>query len=147
MLEKILGKLYNEIGESRLMVLSTCAENNVTSRMVSVIAADGKFYFQTGNKMRKYQQIKVNPNAALCFDNFQLEGICADIGSPSENPYFTRLYKKHYQSAYHLYTFREDERLIEFTPKYIKRWLYEDGKPYEEILDILNDSYEKRMLD
>ena len=128
------------------MVLSTCSENKVTSRMMSVIAFDGKFYFQTGNKMRKYLQIKANPNASLCFDNFQIEGICADIGVPAENSDFSGLYEKHYQSAYRLYSFRDDERLIEFTPIYIKRWLYENGKPHEEVFDISSGSYNKTAV-
>ena len=45
---------------------------------------EGSLYFQTDKGMRKYKDIKGNPNVALCFSNIQLEGICEEIGRPIE---------------------------------------------------------------
>lgn len=38
--------LFSELGESRNMVLSTCLDNTVTSRMMSVIILDRAFDFK-----------------------------------------------------------------------------------------------------
>ena len=35
----------------------------------------------------------------------------------------------------------ESERVFELSPDYIERWIYIDGKPYTEVLDIENGSY------
>lgn len=37
-------RLWNDIDDSRIMILSTCADNRVTSRSMSVVIYDGKFY-------------------------------------------------------------------------------------------------------
>ena len=40
-------QLWRKIGSHGIMVLSSCAENRVTSRAMSVVVIDGKFYCQT----------------------------------------------------------------------------------------------------
>ena len=40
------SKFFEKIGRSKFMVLSTSKDDFVTSRMVSIIVIDGKFYFQ-----------------------------------------------------------------------------------------------------
>ena len=40
-------RLWNKIGSSGIMILSTCADIRVTSRAMSVVVIDGKFYCQT----------------------------------------------------------------------------------------------------
>lgn len=40
------------------MVLSTSLHDEVTSRMMSFIIQDEKFYFQTDNRFRKYAQLR-----------------------------------------------------------------------------------------
>lgn len=37
--------------------------------MMSVVLINGVFYFQPDKTFRKYEQIKDNPNVALCIDN------------------------------------------------------------------------------
>ena len=39
------SKFFEKIGRSKFMVLSTSKDDFVTSRMVSIIVIDGKFYF------------------------------------------------------------------------------------------------------
>ncbi len=75
-------KFFAELGESKDMVLSTSADDKVTSRMMSVLIFDGCFYFQTDINFRKCSQILKNPNVALCTDNISVEGICTKIGKP-----------------------------------------------------------------
>ena len=80
LLEKNTSMVFQQLGESKKMVLSTSVDNHVTSRMMSVIIIDGNFYFQTDRKSRKLEQIAENPKAALCVDNVQVEGECREVG-------------------------------------------------------------------
>ena len=136
--------LFRDIGEHKKMVLSTSFEGCVTSRMMSVVIFDDIFYFQTDMTFRKYAQLKKNEKAALCIDNLQIEGLCRELGHPACNPTFSSLYEKHFPSAFKRYTYLANERLFSFKPTYIKRWIYEEGEPYEEIFDFTHRLYEKR---
>ena len=135
--------LFSQLGDHKKMVLSTSAENKVSSRMVSVIILDTAFYLQTDRTMRKFTQLQTNPYAALCFENTQIEGICSVVGRPCKNSAFIALYRKYFPHAYTLYTGLPNEILVKFSPNYLKRWLYEGEKPYEEIFDFSTRTYLK----
>ncbi|MGN0558514.1 MAG: pyridoxamine 5'-phosphate oxidase family protein [Acutalibacteraceae bacterium] len=139
--------LFSELGESRNMVLSTCLDKTVTSRMMSVIILDRAFYFQTDISFRKYNQIIGNPNVALCFDNTSIEGVCSEIGKPSDNERFIRLYEQHYNWSYQKYSLLNNERLFRVVPKYIQRWIYESSEPYVEAFDFQKEGYTKTHYD
>lgn len=136
--------LFEQLGEGRKMVLSTALHDHVTSRMMSIIVYNGRFYFQTDRTFRKYEQLQKNPRAALCADNFQIEGICKEIGSPAENPFFCRLYEKNFPASYKMYSLLPNERLFELEPQFAKKWIYEDGRPYEETFDFKGKTYGKK---
>ena len=140
-----LHELFLEFGLGKKMVLSTCVNNQVSSRMMSLVLLDGKFYFQTDLNLRKYQQLKSNPNVALCIDNFQIEGVCRELGHPSENPDFCEEYEKSFKNSYDRYTSHAQERLFVVKPCYIQKWIYEDGEPFVEIFDLGEGSYSKTL--
>ena len=140
-----LEKLFMDIGSSRKMVLSTSYQDKVTSRMMSIIVLDGCFYFQTDRTFRKYEQMKKNPNVALCIDNFQIEGVCRELRHPSENPDFCKEYEKSFKNSYDRYTSHAQERLFVVKPCYIQKWIYEDGEPFVEIFDLGEGSYSKTL--
>lgn len=140
-----LEKLFMDIGSSRKMVLSTSYQDKVTSRMMSIIVLDGCFYFQTDRTFRKYEQMKKKPNVALCIDNFQIEGVCRELGHPSENPDFCEEYEKSFKNSYDRYTSHAQERLFVVKPCYIQKWIYEDGEPFVEIFDLGEGSYSKTL--
>ena len=140
-----LEKLFMDIGSSRKMVLSTSYQDKVTSRMMSIIVLDGCFYFQTDRTFRKYEQMKKNPNVALCIDNFQIEGVCRELGHPSENPDFCEEYEKSFKNSYDRYTSHAQERLFVVKPCYIQKWIYGDGEPFVEIFDLGEGSYSKTL--
>lgn len=131
-------KFYQEFGESKKMVLSTSLNNNVTSRTMSIIVLNEKLYFQTDKTLRKYRQLKDNPNVSLCIDNIQIEGYCEEVGIPLENIEFSNAFKKHFLSSYISYTSLKNERLFEVIPTRIERWLYIDNASYIEIFDVVN---------
>ena len=138
-------KLWKKIGTHGVMTLSTCAENRVTSRQMSVVVINGKFYCQTNENYLKYKQISQNPNVALCVNNFSIEGVCRDIGKPldEENSFAAKAFKKHFLLAYKAYSNLAEERLLEITPMLIYSWSYEGTKPYMEFWDFEASDYRK----
>lgn len=138
-----LPELWKKIGSHGVMFLATCSEGRVTSRPVSVVVIDGKFYFQTDESYLKYRQLAENENAALCVKNFSAEGKCRSIGRPFDNDFFISAMKKHFLPAYLRYSKLDCERVLEFVPTLIYSWSYELAKPYMEYWDFENSSYRK----
>ncbi len=137
-----LSRLWKKIGSHNVMALAACAGKRVTCRSVSVVVIGGKFYFQTGSEMLKYIQLTENPNAALCADNYSVEGICRDIGKPSENDFFIKAMRKYFPLAVKRYSLLPNERALEFTPHLIYLWNYSVvGKPYMEYFDFNANTY------
>ncbi len=87
-------RLLDDFGKGRKAVLSTSENNVVSSRMMSVVQIEGAFYFQTDASFRKYRQLSVNRNVALCVDNIQIEGISEELGRPLDNPKFCEAFRE-----------------------------------------------------
>lgn len=136
-----------EFGEGREMVLSTSLDDHVTSRMMSVVLLDGKFYFQTDWNSRKYEQLFRNRNVALCVDNVQIEGTCAELGRPAASPRFCVAYRERFPAAFERYSTLECERAFSVTPALVRRWFYLDGVPHTEIFDVAARTHELRKYE
>ena len=136
-----LEQFFKDFGKGRKMVLSTSENDRVSSRMMSVVQINGDFYFQTDTELRKYHQLSVNRNAALCIDNIQIEGICSELGHPLENDGFSAVFRECFRGSFDAYTALKNERLFVLRPLYIERWIYNDNVPYIEIFDIKEQRY------
>lgn len=139
-------EFFGQLGEHGIMVLSTSLNDKVTSRMMSIVIIHNKFYFQTDKSFRKYNQLQGNPNAALCINNVQIEGVCIEIGHPLDNKGFCDLYKQYYRSSYENYTVLTNERLFVMEPVYVQKWIYIDDKPYVETYDFDKGIYQKSCI-
>ena len=135
------ANFYETLGGSKKMVLSTSFHDEVTSRMMSVVVIGQKIYFQTDRAFRKYEQLKKNPRVSLCADNLQIEGYCEEAGTPLDNTEFCEAYKKYFPGSYARYSALKNERLFAVTPTFVEKWLYIDGVPYIETLDIADQRY------
>lgn len=135
------ARLYEELGTSKKMVLSTSLDNIVTSRMMSIVILNERFYFQTDKTFRKYRQLKENGNVSLCIDNIEIEGYCEEAGIPLKNAEFANAYKRSFPGSYERYTSLKNERLFVISPVFIERWLYIHEVPYIETFDIRNERY------
>jgi uncharacterized pyridoxamine 5'-phosphate oxidase family protein len=142
-----IDKIYNYIGESKIMALATSSQNHPTVRLVSCIIYGNKILFQTGADLIKYSQIGENNNVALCIDNIQIEGIANIIGKTNdkENHEIMEKYKRYYKNSYEIYSHCEKVRLIEVVPLKIIKWDYENSKPYRIFIDINNKQIRKEM--
>lgn len=136
------NKFLSEFGEGRKMVLSTSQGGRVSSRMMSIVLINGLFYFQTDMTMKKYGQLRENPNVALCIDNIQIEGKCEEIGHPLKNEAFCERFKECFKGSFDAYTALGNECLFAVKPTYIERWIYNDGVPYIESFDVEAQTYE-----
>lgn len=134
-------RFWKEFGNSKKMVLSTSLNNIVTSRMMSIVAIQGRLFFQTDCTFRKYEQLKGNSNVSLCIDNIQIEGKCEELGHPLDNEEFCNIYKTYFMDSYNNYSALKNERLFMVTPVFIEKWLYIEGVPYIEQYDIENGKY------
>ena len=136
---------YNDIlsvfNKGKTMVLSSCEDNKVSSRMMSIVAIQGRLFFQTDCTFRKYEQLKGNSNVSLCIDNIQIEGKCEELGHPLDNEEFCKIYKTYFMDSYNNYSALKNERLFMVTPVFIEKWLYIEGVPYIEQYDIENGKY------
>ena len=136
MFEEEYQKFWQEFGDSRNMVLSTSLHDVVSSRTMSIIQLKGVLYFQTDCTFRKYPQLKQNPHVALCTGNIQIEGLCEEIGVPTEHEELCNAYKECFPSSYRRYSHLQNERLFAVTPVLIERWHYVDGEPFMQMIDV-----------
>lgn len=133
--EKV-NKLFERLGESRVMVLATGAAKQISARSMSVVIYNNRFYFQTDRTFLKYRQLKENSNAALCCENISVEGSCRELGRPLDDRDFCRSYRKHFEGSFNAYSNLDNEVLFEFIPRVIKMWIYENDVPYTEVYDF-----------
>ena len=139
--------LFKDLGEDKIMVLATSENDVITARSMSFIIYNYKFYFQTDLTMKKAEQIAANSRVAICYQNYQIEGICREIGRPldEENNFFAELYRKHYGGSYRKYSHKANERVYEVFPTKITVWDYEDGNPYRDCFDFRNKIYKREV--
>ena len=139
--EERIEEFFSDFGKGRKMVLSTSENDRVSSRMMSVVQINGKFWFQTDKKLKKYHQLSINQNVALCIDNIQIEGICEELGHPLDNPVFCSVFQECFKGSFDAYTSLKNERLFVVKPVYIERWIYKNGSPYIESFCFENNQY------
>lgn len=130
-----------EFAKGKTMVLSSFDDGKVSSRMMSVVCINGAFHFQTDRTFRKYQQLIGNPQAALCIDNIQIEGVCREVGQPLDDPAFCRIFAECFPGSFRAYSSLENERLFVLEPEYVQRWVYKDNVPFIEVFDIKKQEY------
>ncbi len=127
--------------KGKTMVLSSCENNKVSSRMMSIVCIDGMFYFQTDKSFRKYRELIHNSQVALCIDNIQIEGVCKEIGHPMSNAQFCSEYEKNFNTSFKMYSSLKNERLFEVSPTFVERWLYIEDVPFIETFVVEHQVY------
>jgi len=76
--------ILDEVSKRLVKTLATSQEGYVTAREVRFISKGLQMFFFTDNRSRKYQQIKANPNIAICTGPLQIEGLAHSKGHPKE---------------------------------------------------------------
>lgn len=136
--EELEREIKNILGESKTMVLATCADDRVTARMMSCVFDGIIIKFQTDMNFIKVKQILKNPNVALCYNNIQFEGKAEIKGAPLKrgNEEFREKFKEKFEGSYKRYSEDENEIVVEVEPTLIVLWKYEDGRPLRDYLVV-----------
>ena len=115
--EQAVEKMFEKLGDSKIMALASAVGTHVMVRNVSCLFYNNKIYFKTDKNFRKTQQLFENPNVALCWSGVQVEGVAENKGLVVDEPgrTFETLYKKYLWGSYNKYSH-------EVTPKFVEIW-------------------------
>ena len=115
--EQAVAKMFEKLGDSKIMALASAVGTHVMVRNVSCLFYNNKIYFKTDKNFRKTQQLFENPNVALCWSGVQVEGVAENKGLVVDEPgrTFETLYKKYLWGSYNKYSHEDTEILIEVT--------------------------------
>jgi hypothetical protein len=80
--DKRLNEVFSSLGKASEIVLSTSAQNRVTSRIVTCACNREEILFLSWGHHTKCKQISTNPCVALCHKNLQIEGRAEILGDP-----------------------------------------------------------------
>ena len=140
--EKEKKELFGKIGKTYNMVLSSSYGGNVSSRMVSVIRLNEKFYI-TSMDSEKLEQIEKNPNIALCADTIQIKGTGKILGyvSDEKNEKIITQYKNILPGSFERFASKPAALLVEFTLTQCEWW-----KDIQVMDGVIIDFEDKRAV-
>ncbi len=143
--EAAVQKMFEMLGNSKIMALATSKNDHVFVRNVSCVFYDNKIYFKTDKNFRKTKQLLENPQVAICWDGIQVEGIAVNKGLvvEEEGRRFEQAYRKYLWGSYNAYSHEDSEILIEITPKFVEIWDQDSNKRgFQTFLDFDKQSVE-----
>jgi general stress protein 26 len=138
--ESALREKHKKIADVKEMVLSTCADNHVTSRVVTVACFENTVYFLSWKHHTKCIQITRNPLVSFCHDNLEMNGTAVLHGDPKaeSNKEIAEKYKLKQPLIYRYFSRIEGMIIVEVKISYIKAWLKEESGYFIEYIDIPN---------
>jgi general stress protein 26 len=138
--QSALQEKYQKISDVKEMVLSTCADNQVTSRVVTVACFENTLYFLSWKHHTKCIQIARNPLVSFCHDNLEMNGTAVLHGDPKteSNKEIAEKYKSKQPLIYRYFSRIEGMIIVEAKISYIKAWLKEESGNFIEHIDIPN---------
>lgn len=136
--DEVEKSFINDLEKHERIVLSTCLENKVTSRMMCFVYFDQSIYFLTGRRSNKCKQIEGNSNVSLCIENIQLEGIATIIGHPSEkqNELISNIFGNKFPFYFNRFAHYKAAVFIKVKIQNVKQWKMEDGRNFYYCLDF-----------
>lgn len=131
------NEIIGSFGVAKEMVLSTCSNNRVTSRVVSTACHGDKICFLSWSHHTKCLQIQENSSVALCYNNIQIEGTASIKGDPFEkkNIVYSEKYKEKQVDLFEVFSKFKGMVIIEVSITSIRSYVKDSGRYY---LDCLN---------
>lgn len=129
--EKVLAK----IRDTQNILLATCAENHVTTRLVGQLLWEDEIIFSTGIGSYKVAQIKKNPNVAFYLDKLNIEAEASLWGHPEKHPAFESAYGEKYPQYVSKYGYTPEDVVVTAKIKKIQIYTYQ-GKACKDIIDF-----------
>ena len=124
-------EIITALEKAKTLILATCADHRVTIRPMSHVNDGLNVYFQTGRDYLKMQQIRINPNVALCVGDYEIEGVATVVGHPMDeaNRFFAEKMQEKHPGAFARYASLAEEVVVKVKITLVRVWRYVDGKP------------------
>ncbi|MCL2578040.1 MAG: hypothetical protein FWE27_08325 [Defluviitaleaceae bacterium] len=125
----------------QLVLGNTCADNCVTIRPMSHVNEGLTIYLQTGEYYLKTQQIRTNPNVAMCVGTYEIKGVAQIIGYPMDeaNHAIIEKIKTKHHNAFERWSALPNQVLVKVEIVRVSQWRYVDGKPIIAIGQFKNN--------
>jgi uncharacterized pyridoxamine 5'-phosphate oxidase family protein len=130
------------LAEKRAIALATCVDNDVRVRTISFASRGLEIFFLTFEHNLKCQQIRANPNVALCRDNVQVEGRATIIGRVDDpfNEVYANLLRKKYPATFDADATRPGMVIVLITPRWVRIFRNPEGCYVVDSLDLLEEA-------
>ena len=126
-------ELERVLSTSEVIYLSTSKNDRVSSRPVSPLNIGLRLYVRTSGSTRKAEEMRHNPNIAVCVGNFYFTGKARPLGSVSDdkNAEIKSAYILRYPDAFSGEDefISSDEVFFELSIEHVSEWIYENNIP------------------
>jgi hypothetical protein len=134
---EILGILQKE----KHVVLSTCAQNLVTARLMAHVNHGLDVLMSTGPDSVKCEQIRENPHVAITVGRLKMEAMAELPGDPVDFPAFVRDYTQKHPGYVSQYGMERGGALVLCKPVKISLYTFADGNACEDTLIPGKEAY------
>jgi general stress protein 26 len=143
--------------QNKYIVLATSLGSRVTARYVQYASEGLTIIFFTLANLKKVAQIKANPKVALCvsdlthyFRNASIEGTAEIVSlQEEEGKRLAEIMKKKWPGYFEWWYAYSPELIVfvKVTPTFIGSYVYKDGKPLLEYLDLQNKTAYQTLIE
>lgn len=136
--EECLNVLEKLFQKDTQFALATAKENIPSLRIVDVYYEEGAFYIVTYGKSRKVQEIRENPDVALCKNLHSFQGQARDIGHPlaEENQEIRKHLIHAFKPWYFEHNNEADQEMCYVKVELTNGFFYDQGIGYQ--VDFIN---------
>ncbi len=132
---EFLDEIVRKLEPAQQIVLATCADDAITTRLVCPLNDGLTIMISTGKNSLKIEQIRKNPRVALVLDGINIEATAELYGHPDDHPTFFDRYAKKYPEIVKTYKSTPDGMLVILKPTKVSIYQY-TGKACKDILDV-----------
>jgi general stress protein 26 len=139
--DQVKAEKVRLLEENENIVLATSLNNRVTARVVRYASEGLTIIFFTLTNLNKVAQIRANPKVALCLKNASIEGNSVLVSQQEEEgKRLAEIIKKKFPNYLEWWHARTAELIVfvKVTPTLVISYVYKDGKPLLEYLDLQN---------
>lgn len=136
---ELSDQILTQICDAKNIVLATCADGHVTTRMVGHLLSGRTIMFSTGNGSYKVAQIRQNPQVAFFLDGLNIEATASIYGHPDTHPTFKQEYADKYPEYVSTYSSDPEDIVVTAEIQKVQIYSYEGGAG-----KIIVDFYQER---
>jgi len=147
--DQVKAEKVRLLEENKDIVLATSLNNRVTARAVRYASEGLTIIFFTLTNLKKVAQIRANPKVALCLKNVSIEGKAELVSQQEEEgKRLAEIIKKKFPGYFEWWYDHTTEMIVfvKVTPTLIVSYVYKDGKPLLEYLDLQNKTAYQALI-